>query len=542
MLTEDRRKQLDNIVGQMVSNKESDSNIRFVVDDFKKKYEHEQEVAPVVKGKSTLRKVGDFLTSSTQKFGTTLGEAAAVQSRDVAMAQKSQAGLEDSLNKMAIQIAKNKKLGKDTRNLEEAYKNISGGQKFDITKIAPSISKKKRQIFGEAIGTGLEALSGGLATRSAGTLGAKTVGQALTRGALRQIPESGITGAVSGISQAMQEGKGLRETVKAGITGAGIGSLIGGVSGGLSTRSKFLAPEQAAKIKLGAVEQYKKGLQATKEKYKEKTEKIIPQLLDQNWWGTRKNLLKKAETGINLNQKEYEQLGELVGVSNIKGITSNIDKEMQKLTLASGRVSSVNTQRYNALKDLKADILAVDSLDKIKDNTASQQKLRELAQSYGKEVYETRRAQKTISDNKTLSQVKKVDGMIREMLNKDPRNIKYAEINKAFHVNSELAEILEETAFRKEGHKVVNIIRALSGTGGITAGALTGGLPGMLVGGIGLTAFTEIMNSTWWNTMRAVQKNKLAEKLLTQSREGMSKTLQMLSKQGIIGVNKLLNK
>ena len=38
MLPEDKRTQLDGIVQRMVQNKESDSNIRFVVDDFKKKY------------------------------------------------------------------------------------------------------------------------------------------------------------------------------------------------------------------------------------------------------------------------------------------------------------------------------------------------------------------------------------------------------------------------------------------------------------------------------------------------------------------------
>jgi hypothetical protein len=38
MLPEDKRLQLDGIVQKMIANKESDSNIKFVVDDFKKKY------------------------------------------------------------------------------------------------------------------------------------------------------------------------------------------------------------------------------------------------------------------------------------------------------------------------------------------------------------------------------------------------------------------------------------------------------------------------------------------------------------------------
>jgi len=44
-LTEDRRVQLDSIVQQMVTNKESDDNIQLVVNDFKSKYEG-QQVAP----------------------------------------------------------------------------------------------------------------------------------------------------------------------------------------------------------------------------------------------------------------------------------------------------------------------------------------------------------------------------------------------------------------------------------------------------------------------------------------------------------------
>ena len=41
-LSEQRRTQLDGIVQEMIKNKEPDSNIQFVVDDFKKKYENEQ--------------------------------------------------------------------------------------------------------------------------------------------------------------------------------------------------------------------------------------------------------------------------------------------------------------------------------------------------------------------------------------------------------------------------------------------------------------------------------------------------------------------
>ena len=42
MLTEDRRKQLDGIVQQMIQNRENDDTVNFVVNDFKNKYTIEE--------------------------------------------------------------------------------------------------------------------------------------------------------------------------------------------------------------------------------------------------------------------------------------------------------------------------------------------------------------------------------------------------------------------------------------------------------------------------------------------------------------------
>jgi hypothetical protein len=66
MLPEDRRKQLDDIVQKMTVNKESDSNIRFVVDDFKKKY------TPT---KNTTEPVSPVKPSYLQRVGGQYAEA-----------------------------------------------------------------------------------------------------------------------------------------------------------------------------------------------------------------------------------------------------------------------------------------------------------------------------------------------------------------------------------------------------------------------------------------------------------------------------------
>lgn len=73
MLSEQRRQQLDGIIQQMVRNKEKDSDIQFVVDDFKSKYENETQP----QGKSGI--AGFALGAgkgilSTLKGAATLGE------------------------------------------------------------------------------------------------------------------------------------------------------------------------------------------------------------------------------------------------------------------------------------------------------------------------------------------------------------------------------------------------------------------------------------------------------------------------------------
>lgn len=61
MLPEDKRTQLDTIVQDMVRNKESDSNIKFVVEDFKKKYS--VSTVSTKPKKDILQKTGDVVNS-----------------------------------------------------------------------------------------------------------------------------------------------------------------------------------------------------------------------------------------------------------------------------------------------------------------------------------------------------------------------------------------------------------------------------------------------------------------------------------------------
>ena len=65
MLKENDRIKLDGIVKQMINNKEADSTIRLVVDDFKSKYD---SVAPAKEDKNIVMKASDFVADTSKGF------------------------------------------------------------------------------------------------------------------------------------------------------------------------------------------------------------------------------------------------------------------------------------------------------------------------------------------------------------------------------------------------------------------------------------------------------------------------------------------
>ena len=377
------------------------------------------------------------------------------------------------------------------------------------------------KIFGEAP-TAKETIGSALQTASmfipAGKIekaavGAKTGAEAFAKGAVKAaIPAAGA-GAAYGAGEAMQKDKGAAEIAKSAATGAVTSGVISGALGGLFTKKQFNAPAKAATMRDKAIEQYQAGLATTKEKYKEKAQKIIPDLLDQGVWGTFNNLKKKAELGVALSMEDYKKLGQLKGAADIEGIENLIQTEMAKYVTPGGSVISVNKGKFKALQGLAEDIKSLKA-----DGIVENEELRKLSQQYGNVLYESRKAQKTISDNATLSQVKKVDGAIRGLLN--DTNPDYAKINQVYHLNSELQDILMETAKRKGGQNWFGLIKSIALGGGATGGAVIGahtGAPqaiaGAVVGGSVLLGINSLLNSTWFNTLQGLQKWHLADKI-----------------------------
>lgn len=72
-------------------------------------------------------------------------------------------------------------------------------------------------------------------------------------------------------------------------------------------------------------------------------------------------------------------------------------------------------------------------------------------------------------------------------------------------------------------------------TGG-AVGAAHGGTPtaiaGSLIGSAGIAGLATMLESTWWNTLRAVQKENLAQKLIELDPEKRNQLLIILGQQG----------
>lgn len=628
------------------------------------------------KKEGIFKKIGKALISSELGFGKSIadalpsfvpGSAAWTNKQNEQLMAQSQE-ITDNLMKT---IKQKKARGEDTTRLEAALQQHlqeSSKPPIDINETNASVNKSAKQVFGEGLGVAADIASFG--TYGEAAKGAQT-GKLLVSGKMsgvlaKALPEGASTvfektiptatsklaafgkgflqgaktavpiGAGYGASASMQADEDIPTILKKSLTSAGVSGVIGGTLSGLANM-RNVSPET---LKKEAVESYKRGLNATKEKYKEQADKIIPDLLDEKTWGTKKQLIKKAESGIKLSNDEYAKLGELQGTVETDGLLNKIDDEINNYSqggraftektnaiqstidnhlktaaqilddpemadqvskaggvqaiIADSKKNIVDQLRHNGINDVgdiidNLDLSKMDSLDeygrtlkqavaeaipqkpisvnssrinqlkKLRDDIealhlynqpteAYQQDLRELAQDYGDVVYETRKSLKTVDDNGMLSQVRKVDGAIRNLLNTN--NPDYEKINKAYTLNSRLFDILDETAKRREARPLISWFNTVVGSSGATAGGTAGtfiGGPagtvvGSLTGGSVAVGITSLLNSTWYNTLQAVQKAKLAEKLTEIGSLTAAKYwVQILNSQGTKAINQFLS-
>jgi hypothetical protein len=343
MLPEDKRKQLDGIVQKMIQNKESDSNIQFVVDDFKKKYTPIEAPVQQPKQKGFVENVAAGVVKPFARLGTNL-----VNAKQIAFGeQKTQPFSGDFLGEV-------KPVGQ------------SGSFGADLK---------------DALGTGLDVASnipiGG---------GVAGVAKAGLKGAVKQGIKTGVkagatAGAMQGAGGSLQEDQGIGGFVGNTLLGGAAGGVMGAATGGaLPAASKGInrltpggrAAAAATKTQNHALdlvspkvtsevsEQAIKQGRVTEPKFMKKA-KIIPSKKDyeladsiKDVVSTKKTVLQNTDAidkkirEINKGVKEYVKKNKVPFNTNQLKSRLNSGKDELKLIFASD-TNAENT--YNAVVD-----------------------------------------------------------------------------------------------------------------------------------------------------------------------------------------------
>lgn len=341
--------------------------------------------------------VGDLLTGNTQRFGQTIGGALAAPSNAGKYADSMQQHTKTQNDLLRV-IKTKKAANQDTSRLEEALaRHMQDAPKLeDFT--GDVINKTPGQIAGEGIGTGLEALSGGLVTGGAKTVAAKELS---TLGKINQLGKTGTAyGAIGSGANTMAQGGGVADTLKSSLTGAaagyGLGAGLGAAGSGISKVLGKTTPVNKAQrvadltgeILQGKKKDVKGGIDVFKKLTKNDLSKI-----------------KTYEEGVSLFDKKIEKLSQ------------KQDKLLEKDTvlrkgkdLALAMKVGEKTVKHNYVTD------ALDQLDnfyKATNNVADRSKIAQLRV----------KAKKTGFTTKDINEIAKLHG---EKLN-------------AFNVNGQLA-------------------------------------------------------------------------------------------------------
>lgn len=206
MLQEPDRLKLDGIVKQMVSNEESDSNIQFVVDDFKTRYDK-----PEVKPDTSVGFAG------TKIAGETLG----LISSGKMLGQTANQG--QNLQNQLDERLKNGQIN------QQRYDQLSQGLQPDISNVIPKRTTGDVVRGGIKAGTDIASLAigGGGAT----SLAENTAMGAIKQGAIQGAKAGALSGGLQGAGQGLESSKTIKGAVTGSLKGAASGATIGAAVG-----------------------------------------------------------------------------------------------------------------------------------------------------------------------------------------------------------------------------------------------------------------------------------------------------------------------
>lgn len=327
------------------------------------------------KKKGFGRKVVDFFTSSTQKFGKTVGDAINAP-KAAEMYGEELLEHTDLQNKLITAIKKKKSLGQDTSQLEGALQaHLEATPKLeDYT--GDVINKTTGQVLGEAGGTVLEALSGGVVGKGSQIV---TKAPSTAQKVIQSAKLGGAYGAASGAADAAAEGENvITGALKGGATGAIVGGGIGTV-GALKLRKvgsmAGKAEETAGRVLLSEKADQKVGAKVLKtlDPKKVKTYDDLVATLEQDTKGLRTSQDKHLSK--DLAKRKVNALDSTIDVDGTK-VKHNFVKDAVDELLGYYK-SSNNIKGQTEMKNLAA---------KLRKEGVTTKEINDLARRHGKDL------------------------------------------------------------------------------------------------------------------------------------------------------------
>lgn len=469
MLSENRRNQLDGIVKQMVQNKESDSNVQFVVDDFKKKYENEATpVQSTQPQKGFIQKASEFVPNlvagaakavgSTLAGASSLGEKVFLRPIDKLMGQNPQGPTQgEQIQKQLLQPTNTaQKIGFGAEQIAEFF--LPGGAAGKIGKVAELGAGANK--FAKAIGTGTRLAAEGV-TGSGLNATQQGGGDNFTLNAILYGTLSGLGSAASKLGQVVT--KKLPATL-------------------VNTALKPTLDESRKAIKFGGDtlgdEVIKRGLAGGDRRLMEMSIEKLNKTEDK-----LQSILSKSKETIKRNELSSYLDDLIITKQNTPGLNSEVDKIKSILQefpveVPIQKANEIKRNIYNGLRDLAFRLDPALSTNK--------EAMKTLASGIKQEI-----------EKKTALQVG--EGVVKG-------------INKDLAVYGKINDRVVDKLARAERNNMLGLGDLVVGGAGVGAGGLAGGVI--------TTAVKRIIGSTGFKTNSALILNKIGnsiDKLPTDS-------------------------
>lgn len=527
------------------------------------------------KKKSIARKVGDFFTSSTQKFGQTLGTAASVVDPKT---KKLRGATLASTNKIVddyISRAKNEPDKERAKKYLEAAQKLAETEEMDIFN-RPEYQKTAKQVIGEAIGTGLEVASFG--TFGAGKIPtvakpvlspAKNILQGVKQGA----KIGGAYGSAFGVSNALEQNKSTADIVKGGLTGgltgvvggAVLGGAVSGLTGGASaliSRANKLSTE--GKVALGKYAE-KKLFQTSRELVKmsptktaneAKWQKNTPEFIANEFVIDPDTL--KPKSILQLIDSDGRKLVTDDAVNALRNKYQEESAAFNNLLKDSGEYISLNTLKQRAIENIKS--LKTQGSDY--DSAIAQ--IKKEINSYKKNY----QANGLVDGDDLLIRVddfnKIKSGLWSKTSNFNPSQADKLQSDVSYKMGQTAKDLIEETvddvAIKKMNQRLgdmasaINVLQSAQGKvipGGFfgrqltriagTIAGSTGGLPGSILGNITGGVLADVMldpkvkTSVWTKLYQSLNKTKQGKTIIDEAIEILKKRGEERASRKLLG-------